>query len=117
MDECAFSDVEGCKHSLWLGVKGRLIVSWSVVQNFDRFLCSVVRNLQFLNVFLSLGSCEDNTCSARCSRNDIKMQNCRKKIRSRMGHYFPSEHFRAWERWERDSRQLWLGQTEFSFWV
>lgn len=26
MDECAFPDVEECKHSLWLGVKERLSV-------------------------------------------------------------------------------------------
>lgn len=51
MDECAFSDVEGCKHSLWLGEKGRLIVSWSIVPNFDKLVCSVVWNLHFLNVF------------------------------------------------------------------
>lgn len=38
IDECAFSDVGGCKLSLWLGEKGRLIVSWSIVQNFDKLL-------------------------------------------------------------------------------
>lgn len=54
MDEYASSDVEGCKHSLWLGVKGRLSVSCPIVQNFDRLLCSVVWNLHFLNVFFFL---------------------------------------------------------------
>lgn len=38
IDECAFSDVGGCKHSLWLGKKGILIVGWSLVQNFDKLL-------------------------------------------------------------------------------
>lgn len=33
-----FSDMGGCKHSLRLGKKGRLIVSWSIVQSFEEKL-------------------------------------------------------------------------------
>lgn len=76
---------------------------------------STVWNLCFLNVclFLPLDICEHDTCSSRCGRKDAKMQNFRKKIRSRMGHHFNPEHFRALLGWERSGRQLWLSQTEF----